>query len=144
MNCVFYLSVQLFRSYCPDRTNSTQHQQRVDTTGMTDFEIQQLKQNENWQKVLTAYQAEHTTQKTQYPEFDGWLTRQHQIDGVQSEELSSIHGRLIAFGFLKFQLADRARGVLYQLSNYAHQALDQLTAQNAQSELSEQPLTQSA
>ena len=111
---------------------------------MTEFELQQLKQNESWQKVLSAYRGEHTSQKALNPEYDGWLTRQHEIDGVQSEDLSSIHGRLIAFGFLKFQLVDRARGVLYQLSNYAHQALDQLAAQSVQSERPEQPLPQSA
>ena len=46
---------------------------------------------------------------------DRWIPRLMSIEGVSDEELSGIHGKLIAFGFLKFQLQGR-EGLSYQLT----------------------------
>lgn len=45
-----------------------------------------------------------------------WLARIHQIEGLAKDELSRIHGRLIAYGFLKCDLAERTAEVVYQLT----------------------------
>ena len=59
------------------------------------------------------------------------------MEGVDSDEMSTIHGRLIAYGFLKCDLTDRAAGVVYQLTAESRQALAQIDA-------SEQPTTADA
>lgn len=46
---------------------------------------------------------------------DRWLSRIDEVEGVEPEELSSVHGRLIAHGFLKFKLVGRD-GLVYQLT----------------------------
>ncbi len=52
-----------------------------------------------------------------------WLSRIHQVDGVERSELSKIHGRLIAYGFLKCDLADKTAEVVYQLTLAGKQVL---------------------
>lgn len=55
-----------------------------------------------------------------------WVPRLTSVEGVESEELSKIHGRLIAYGLLKCDLADRSAGVVYQLTTEARRALASL------------------
>jgi hypothetical protein len=55
-----------------------------------------------------------------------WVPRLTSVEGVESEELSKIHGRLIAYGLLKCDLADRSAGVVYQLTPEARRALASL------------------
>ena len=52
---------------------------------------------------------------------DEWIPRFESVDGVSDEELSSIHGRLIAHGFLKFKLLGRTDGLGYQLTRLGMQ-----------------------
>ena len=47
---------------------------------------------------------------------DRWLSRIDEVDGIRVEEVSAVHGRLIAHGFLKFQLSGRD-GLVYQLTS---------------------------
>ena len=63
-----------------------------------------------------------------------WAPRLTEVDGVESDELSKIHGRLIAYGLLKCDLADRAAGVVYQLTTEARRALEALAASQAEDE----------
>ena len=44
-----------------------------------------------------------------------WLSRLQKVEGVEADELSSVHGNLIAYGFLKFKLAGRD-GLVYMLT----------------------------
>ena len=53
---------------------------------------------------------------------DRWMPRQFDIDGVTNEELSGIHGQLIAYGFLNFELSNRD-GLVYQLTNLGKRAV---------------------
>ncbi|MBI1314723.1 hypothetical protein GC176_25805 [bacterium] len=53
-----------------------------------------------------------------------WAPRLTSVSGIGSDELSKIHGRLIAYGLLKCDLADRAAGVVYQLTTEARRALE--------------------
>jgi hypothetical protein len=55
---------------------------------------------------------------------DRWLTRIDEVQGVDPEELSSVHGRLIAHGFLKFKLAGR-EGLVYQLTSLGRRMAQQ-------------------
>ena len=55
-----------------------------------------------------------------------WAPRLTTVEDVDSEELSRIHGRLIAYGLLKCDLADRSAGVVYQLTAEARKSLEAL------------------
>jgi len=55
-----------------------------------------------------------------------WAPRLTSVGDVDSEELSKIHGRLIAYGLLKCDLADRSAGVVYQLTPEARRAIASL------------------
>ena len=94
---------------------------------MLDFELDELQQNADWQAVLSAYRdahrAAHAAAKTTDQEFDGWSPRIMSVEGLADETLPRIHGKLIAWGFLKFQLAGRGAGVVYQISPAGRQAL---------------------
>ena len=104
------------------------------TRSMLDFEIQELNQSTDWREVLAAYQSAHLAAKASDEEFDGWLPRIMSVEGLKDEELPRIHGKLIALGFLKFQLAGRGTGVVYQISPVGRQALANLTPDEASSD----------
>jgi hypothetical protein len=70
-----------------------------------------------WRPVLEAYQPRGGS-----PD-DGWLVRVSIIDGVPTDQLSPIHGKLIALGFLKCELSSRMDGILYQITALGRQAL---------------------
>lgn len=46
----------------------------------------------------------------------GWVSRIAQLDGVEPSRMSTLHGRVIALGYLKFQLIDRQIGLRYRLT----------------------------
>lgn len=46
----------------------------------------------------------------------GWVSRISMLEGVVAAELSTLHGRLIALGYLKFKLIDRQVGLRYRLT----------------------------
>lgn len=90
---------------------------------MIETELQILAENPEWRTLLESYQGGIELAKKADAEFGGWLPRLRSVEGIPQEWLSSIHGKLIAYGFLKFQLADRSAGIAYQLSALAKQAL---------------------
>lgn len=53
-----------------------------------------------------------------------WIARLPSVPGVDDEELSWVHGQLIAYGLLKCDLRDRSAGVVYQLTPEARQILE--------------------
>ena len=63
-----------------------------------------------------------------------WIPRLKGVDGVESVDLSKIHGRLIAYGFLKCDLTDRDAGVVYQLTAEAKQILSLVDGDESLSE----------
>ncbi len=67
--------------------------------------------------LLEAYRDCDRDVRNANPEFDGWLPRLNQIDGIETASLSRAHGRLICHGYLAFQLGDRLEGIKYQLSS---------------------------
>lgn len=46
-----------------------------------------------------------------------WVQRVTSLPGIESDELSKIHGRLIAYDLLKCDLAGRSDGMVYQLTS---------------------------
>ncbi len=78
-----------------------------------------------WMAVLQAY-----SNSVKAPGNDGWSARLTEIEGVAREGLSAIHGKLIAFGYLKFELVGRDAGIRYQLSSDGLQALNGPTIAN--------------
>ena len=91
---------------------------------MDDFELEQLRRNPAWAAILNIYHQQQLQGRNQVPEFDGWVPRVHAADEIPSEELSGIHGKLIAFGFLKFDLAGRDGGIRYQLTPVGKQGIN--------------------
>jgi hypothetical protein len=70
-----------------------------------------------WNPVLQAYwQAQQQAEK-------GWVPRLPNVVEVPADQLSAIHGRLIAHGLLRFELAGRSEGVEYQLTPLGRQAV---------------------
>ncbi|MBW3539177.1 MAG: hypothetical protein KY476_02810 [Planctomycetes bacterium] len=83
---------------------------------MIALEWDELTRDDGWQQVLAAYSDSADAARRQQEAFDGWTPRLESVEGVAGELLSRLHGRLIAAGLLKFQLADRTTGLCYQLS----------------------------
>ncbi len=104
---------------------------------MQDFELEQLRRNPQWSATLRTYQALANEKRSASEAFDGWVPRVSQVPDVDVTKLSSIHGRLIAFGFLKFDLSDREIGMRYQLTPMARQALGENITAGSDLELAE-------
>ncbi len=106
---------------------------------MQDFEAHCLENREDWVRLLGAYaQAEEiarlsetaTSKVTAPPAVSaalgsdaeaeesstGWVVRIASIEGVETARMSTLHGRVIALGYLKFQLIDRQVGLRYRLT----------------------------
>ena len=58
----------------------------------------------------------------------GWICRLTEIEGLSSGRLSTIHGQLIAFGFLNFELTNRTTGMRYQVTSLGRRCLRWLAA----------------
>lgn len=90
---------------------------------MSDFELDQLRRNPAWKAALRYYWDAQTEARASQPTFDGWVPRAAQVPQVEPANLSAVHGRLIAFGFLKFDLSNRELGMRYQLTPLGRQAI---------------------
>ena len=91
---------------------------------MDEFELEQLRQHPVWISILDHYQHLSIEMKERVADFDGWIPRILELAGIPTEELSGLHGKLIAYGFLKFDLAGRDAGVRYQLTPLGKQGLN--------------------
>jgi hypothetical protein len=91
---------------------------------MDELELEQLRRNPKWAVLLTTYNQQALQQRNQSKEFDGWVPRIHESEEIPVAELSAIHGKLIAFGFLKFDLAGRDGGIRYQLTPLGKQGIN--------------------
>ena len=95
----------------------------ADTFSMIDSALDLVRENAEWVAVLEAYQVAQAAEKAGSAEHDGWIPRILEVEGILKAHLPPIHGKLIAHGFLKFQLNGRGAGVLYQLSPLGKRAL---------------------
>jgi len=96
----------------------------VDTSGMDELELEQLRQHPRWIAVLSHYHQIYIQSKELSADVDAWVPRTHEVPEIPSEELPGIHGKLIAFGFLKFDLSGRDGGIRYQLTPLGKQGLN--------------------
>ena len=91
---------------------------------MDEFELEQLRRNPKWATLLNVYCQLQLSGKLQIADFDGWTPRVLEAPEIATDELSGIHGKLIAFGFLKFDLAGRDGGIRYQLTPLGKQGIN--------------------
>ncbi len=106
---------------------------------MIDFELEQMMENPEWCLVLSHYSQLQRQNKAQNEEFDGWILRQNDVAGVVKERLPRIHGKLIAFDLLKFQISGRDSGVFYQLTHEGKKMLPKLEQLIASIVVEEEP-----
>ena len=52
-----------------------------------------------------------------------WIDRVCDLEGVEAEDLCKLHGKLIAAGFLNFQIRNRITGIEYRVANAGKQYL---------------------
>ena len=88
-----------------------------------DIDILQLKRNPEWRATLLVYHNLQLEIREKSPDSDGWVPRPAEFEGIEPSRISAIHGKLIAFGFLKFDVSGRDVGVRYQLTPEGRKAL---------------------
>lgn len=96
---------------------------------MDDFDRQLLENNPYWKQVLEAYLQLASEPVTTNPEEKGmvrWADRIQTLDGLDPDELSLIHGRLIALGWLNFQFEAGQASLTYRVSSDGRAILKRL------------------
>jgi hypothetical protein len=97
---------------------------------MLDFVAQELSQSGDWRRLLEAYSGPVDPQILPDEHGEVWRPRVGRIDGVETAQLSRLHGTLIALGCLKFELSGKV-GVQYQVTTLGRQTLERgLVAQS--------------
>jgi hypothetical protein len=107
---------------------------------MDDFDRQLLENNPGWKLVLEAYLQLAAEPVQISPEEKGtvrWVDRIVSLDGVDPEELSLIHGRLIALGWLNFQFESGQTSLTYRVSPEGRAILKRLNGTAAASPANE-------
>lgn len=84
---------------------------------MTLPDLELFDSHPEWRPLLAAYSERPADEKT------GWLPRIAAVEGLVPEQLSPVHGKLIALGLLKFEIGNGAEGVHYQVTPLGRQAL---------------------
>ena len=87
-----------------------------------------LRRQPDWLATLRAYWESELQSRQQVSDSDRWLARLTDIPEVAPERLSGIHGRLIAFGYLKFELSAKDATLRYQLTPLGRTAVSGETA----------------
>lgn len=90
---------------------------------MDDFELVLLQKHPEWQAVLQVYFDRYQELRATARDGEAWVPRLASVPDVETASLSSIHGKLIAHGFLKFEIGPRDIGVLYQLTPLGRQVV---------------------
>jgi hypothetical protein len=90
---------------------------------MLDFVIAELADNHGWRRILETYQHRDLERRKTEPASDGWQPRLAEVPGVERGDLAGLHGKLIALGFLKFELHAK-NGMQYQVSPLGRQTLE--------------------
>lgn len=74
--------------------------------------------------VMQAYVERGAAAKAASSDYDGWLDRIDSLPEFSADQLTRMHGQLIALGFLKFEIAGRSVGLRYQISPRGKQAIE--------------------
>jgi len=84
-----------------------------------------LQEHADWRRVLEEY-ATSSAPVAEDGREDPWHPRLATLDGIESGKLASIHGQLIAFGMLRFEIRDRSGGLVYRPSTDGMAALHRI------------------
>ena len=92
---------------------------------MVETPLELVARDPHWRLVLAVYRETQRERRDDEAGRDGWVRRLRTIDGIPDDRLSQIHGRLIAYGLLKFQLAGQgaSTGLEYQVTPLGRRAL---------------------
>ena len=86
---------------------------------MDEMDLNLLLEQPVWQQVLEIY-SELISQVGQDRDKDEqgtrWAERIADLNDVESDELSIIHGELIALGWITFQIEGRSSGLMYRIT----------------------------
>lgn len=82
-------------------------------------EFETLQEHPEWVTVLEAYR--HSQENL--PEEQTLVARFVEVAEVPTEELSLIHGQLIALDLIEFDIPDRHSGLMYKLTSLGKQML---------------------
>lgn len=74
--------------------------------------------------VMQAYVQRGAAARAASSDYDGWLDRIDSLPDFSADQLTRMHGQLIALGFLKFEIAGRSVGLRYQISPRGKQAME--------------------
>jgi len=94
-----------------------------DATSLTDTEADVLRAYADAEQELSAAHPQRSDGAEAVPQPTTWVTRLREIEGVPSDQLAPIHGRLIALGLLHFQLPGRDEGVVYRVTSDGRKAI---------------------
>jgi hypothetical protein len=98
---------------------------------MLDYVAEELSATPGWRRVLEAYASLTAAPVVRTPPSDtsaelseavGWASRLSQLEGVEPEQMRSVHGKLIALGLLSFEVSGKT-GMQYQLSPLGYRTL---------------------
>ncbi len=101
---------------------------------MLDQDFTLLETYPEWRQVLLAYSAltdsiPVTTGETTDLVAKGFRPRVKSVEGVAADQMTRIHGRLIAHGLLQVEIAGHTGGMLYQLTTHGRQACLRLASE---------------
>lgn len=94
---------------------------------MDDIDLQYLLEEPVLQQVLETYSEliiRAGEDRTEEEQGTRWANRIHELADTDPAALSSIHGQLIAFGWLTFQIEDRNSGLMYRITSDGKKACD--------------------
>ncbi|MBT5020354.1 MAG: hypothetical protein HON04_16605 [Planctomicrobium sp.] len=94
---------------------------------MDDIDLHHLLEEPVLQQVLEIYSELITLageDRAEDEQGTRWANRILELTDTDPAALSSIHGRLIAFGWLTFQIEDRNSGLMYRITSDGKKACD--------------------
>lgn len=94
---------------------------------MFDLDLTMLDAQPEWRQVLLAYNegiepAIDADAETADFVNRGFRPRVREVDGVPTDQMARVHGKLIAHGLLQVEIAGRSGGMLYQLTSLGRRA----------------------
>lgn len=94
---------------------------------MLDLDLAVLDAHPEWRQVLLAYHnvvESVANADTETADFlaRGFRPRVREVDGVPTDQMARVHGKLIAHGLLQVEIAGRTGGMLYQLTTLGRRA----------------------
>ena len=98
---------------------------------MTEDALQLLLENADYADLLHAYvraRTETAPDADADAEGAGWASRRGEVPGIDDVCLAPMHGKLIAYGLLNFQLISRTAGVVYRVSSEGRDVLRRFEA----------------